>query len=73
MEGLESSSRSPPFLFIAKKRDGAVQQRGLMSRFSSFWGTFPNGKNGVAYLFPAGEAFLHRLTGVHELRKRVHP
>jgi len=38
--GLESSSRSLPFLFIAKKRDGAVQQRGLMSRFYSFWGTF---------------------------------
>ena len=54
--GLESSSRSLPFLFIAKKRDGAVQQRGLMSRFYSFWGTFPNGENGVAYLFsaPAG-------------------
>ena len=51
---LESSSRSLPFLFIAKKRDGAVQQRGLMSRFYSFWGTFPNGKNGVAYLFSVG-------------------
>ena len=35
-----SSSRSPPFLFIAKKRDGAVQQRGLMSRFFSFLGQF---------------------------------
>ena len=41
MEGFESSSRSPPFLFIAKKRDGAVQQRGLMSRFSCFCGCFP--------------------------------
>ena len=29
------------------KRDGAVQQRGLMSRFYSFWGTFPNGKTGA--------------------------
>ena len=54
--GLESSSRSLLFLFIAKKRDGAVQQRGLMSRFYSFWGTFPNGENVGAYLFsaPAG-------------------
>ena len=54
--GLESSSRSLPFLFIAKKRDGAVQQRGLMSRFYSFWGTFSERKNGIAYLFsaPAG-------------------
>ena len=54
--GLESSSRSLLFLFIAKKRDGAVQQRGLMSRFYSFWGTFSERKNGIAYLFsaPAG-------------------
>lgn len=52
--GLESSSRSLPFLFIAKKRDGAVQQRGLMSRFYSFWGTFSERKNGIAYLFSVG-------------------
>ena len=52
--GLESSSRSLPFLFIAKKRDGAVQQRGLMSRFYSFWGTFSERENGVAYLFSVG-------------------
>ena len=44
---LESSSRSLPFLFIAKKRDGAVQQRGLMSRFYSFLGYFfRTGKTG---------------------------
>ena len=51
---LESSSRALPFLFIAKKRDGAVQQRGLMSRFYSFWGTFSERENGVAYLFSVG-------------------
>lgn len=50
--GLESSSRSLPFLFIAKKRDGAVQQRGLMSRFYSFWGTFSEwGKRGCIPVF----------------------
>jgi hypothetical protein len=54
---LESSSRSLPFLFIAKKRDGAVQQRGLMSRFYSFWGTFSERENGVAYLFSEARFF----------------
>jgi len=66
---LESSSRSLPFLFIAKKRDGAVQQRGLMSRFYSFWGTFSKwekrGRIPVALRF-----FLHRLSGGHEPRRR---
>ena len=72
MEGFESSSRSPPFLFIAKKRDGAVQQRGLMSRFSSVLKTFPNeGKRGR--ILDSCGFFLHRLTGVRELRKRVRP
>ena len=32
--GRFESAPLSPFLFIAKKRDGAVQMRGLMSRFS---------------------------------------
>ena len=54
----------PPFLFIAKKRDGAVQMRGLMSRFS-----FKQSKN---FVFPTSCVLTSQNTDVRKLSNKRH-